>query len=52
MIDGIVASATPAASSQTTRRGSAIAGRDRNHAVPTVASDPPNRWMFPVTAPA
>ena len=26
--------------------------RDSSQAVPTVASEPPQRWMFPVTAPA
>src|SRR3979490_1968616 len=36
----------------TTGRGSAMKGRDNSHAVPTVAIEPPQRWMSPVTAPA
>ena len=52
MIEGMVAKAMPAASSQTTRRGSAMRGRDRSQAVPIVASEPPMRWILPVTAPA
>ena len=49
MIDGMVASAMPAASNQTTRRGSAMPGLDSTHAVATRRDGTADRWMLPVT---
>ncbi len=43
IMEGMVAKPMPAASSHTTRRGSAIEGRDSSQAVPTVAIEPPIR---------
>ena len=43
MMEGMVARPMPPASSHTTRRGSAMEGRDSSQAVATVASEPPTR---------
>ena len=43
MIDGIVANPTPLARTQHTLRGSCMAGRENNHAVPRLATTPATR---------